>query len=92
MNLRKEDSFKEKLAAITLVMADKLIKREELERIWGEIRMFKFIEFAEEKGKIEVAANMLKDGESEEKVKKYTGLSDEQIEKVKEYLKTQGTH
>ena len=58
--------------------------------------MFKFIEFAEgkgiEKGKLDVAASMLKDGESEEKVKKYTGLSDEQIEKVKEYLKTQGTH
>jgi hypothetical protein len=62
--------------------------------------MFKFIEFAEgkgiekgvEKNKFDVASNMLLGGESEEKVKKYTGLSDEQIQKIKEYIKTQGTH
>jgi hypothetical protein len=100
MQLNIDQTVKEKLVAITLVMADKLIRRDELEKIWEEIRMFKFIEFAEgkgiekgiEKGKFDVASNMLVDGESEEKVKKYTGLSDEQIEKIKEYIKSMGTH
>lgn len=62
--------------------------------------MFKFVEFAEgkgiekgiEKGKLDVAVMMLTDGENEEKIKKYTGLSDEQLEKVKQLIKTQGTH
>jgi hypothetical protein len=45
-----------------------------------------------EKGIEKVAANMLLHGEKEENVKKYTGLSDEQIEKIKEYIKSQGTH
>lgn len=35
---------------------------------------------------------MLLDGKSEEKVKKYNSLSDEQIEKIKEYFKSQGAH
>ena len=43
MNLKKEDSFKEKLAAITLVMADKLIKREQLEKIWEAQRLIIFV-------------------------------------------------
>lgn len=64
VSLNKAQVIKEKLTAITLVMADKLIRRDELEKIWEDVKMFKFIEFAEGKG----------------------------IEKVKEYIKAQGTH
>ena len=50
IQISKDEAFKQKLVAITLVMSDKLIKREELNKIWEEIRMFKFIEYAEGKG------------------------------------------
>jgi predicted transposase/invertase (TIGR01784 family) len=55
----------------------------------------KGIEKGMEIGIEKVAANMLSHGENEENVKKYTGLSDEQIEKIKEYIKSiksKGTH
>ncbi|QXM05186.1 hypothetical protein [Crassaminicella indica] len=43
-------SLKEKVIAMTLVASDKIVDREELEKIWEVVRMFKFIEFAEKKG------------------------------------------
>lgn len=37
-----------------------------------------------QKGKLEIAKVMVKEGESNEKIKKYTGLSDDEINKVRE--------
>ncbi|WHH57388.1 DUF4351 domain-containing protein [Petroclostridium sp. X23] len=42
--------IKEKIIALTLVLSNKFMDRKILENIWEEIKMFKFIEFAEEKG------------------------------------------
>jgi hypothetical protein len=42
--------IKEKIIALTLVLSNKFMDRKILESIWEEIKMFKFIEFAEEKG------------------------------------------
>jgi hypothetical protein len=41
------------------------------------------LDTAREEGKIEVAKEMLKDNESIEKIIKYTGLTKQQIEKIK---------
>lgn len=35
---------------------------------------------------------MLADGEPEEKIKKYTGVTDEDIERIKMFIATQGEH
>ena len=39
--------------------------------------------FDDEKGKIEIALEMIKDGESDDKIRKYTSLSQEQLERIK---------
>ncbi|KOA20099.1 hypothetical protein CLHOM_14690 [Clostridium homopropionicum DSM 5847] len=44
------------------------------------------------KGKLYVAKNMLIDGKSEEKIKKYTGVTDKDIEKIKKIIEAQGEH
>ena len=44
----------------------------------------KIAEEAEERGIIKTAKNMLKDGISKDKKSRYTGLSVEEIEKLKE--------
>ncbi|KOA18744.1 hypothetical protein CLHOM_30280 [Clostridium homopropionicum DSM 5847] len=54
--------------------------------------MVKGIEKGLEKAKFDVAQNMLADGESEEKIKKYTGVTDKDIERIKKMLETQGEH
>ena len=64
--------------------------------------MFKFIEYAEGKGmekgvekgveKATIVTAMLLKGESEDNIIKETGLSSEQINKIKEILKAQGAH
>ena len=48
--LAVESELKKKIVVSVLVMSDKLVEREFLEGIWEEIHMYKFIEFAEEKG------------------------------------------
>jgi len=50
------------------------------------------IEKGIEKAKFDVVQNMLADGESEEKIKKYTGVSDKDIEGIKKVIETQGKH
>lgn len=102
IQISEDEAFKQKLVAITLVMSDKLINREELNSIWEEIRMFKFIEYAEGKGiekgvdkgveKATTVAAMLLKGESEDAIIKETGLNSEQINKIKEIFKAQGAH
>ncbi len=41
---------KEKLIAMTLVAGNKLVSKEEISKIWEEIKMLTFMEYAEEKG------------------------------------------
>ncbi|WP_052219637.1 hypothetical protein [Clostridium homopropionicum] len=45
-----------------------------------------------EEAKIDIVKNMLADGESEEKIKKYTGVTDKDIEKIKKIIEAQGEH
>lgn len=45
-----------------------------------------------EEAKVDVVKNMLVDGEPEEKIKKYTGVTDEDIEIIKRLISTQGEH
>jgi hypothetical protein len=48
--LNVDINIKEKIIAMTLVAADKMVEREQLKNIWEEIKMLKVIEFAREKG------------------------------------------
>lgn len=45
-----------------------------------------------EKGIKLTAENMIKDGESAEKIKKYTGLNEETINELKKLIETKGEH
>ncbi|KOA21562.1 hypothetical protein CLHOM_00210 [Clostridium homopropionicum DSM 5847] len=45
-----------------------------------------------EKEKFDIVHNMLADGESEEKIKKYTGVTDKDIEKIRKIIEAQGEH
>jgi uncharacterized protein YerC len=45
-----------------------------------------------EKEKFDIVQNMLMDGESEEKIKKYTGVTDKDIERIKRMIEAQGEH
>jgi uncharacterized protein YuzE len=48
--LNVDINIKEKIVAMTLVAADKMVEREQLKNIWEEIKMLKVIDFAREKG------------------------------------------
>ncbi|KPA11519.1 hypothetical protein MHK_008259, partial [Candidatus Magnetomorum sp. HK-1] len=50
IELLKQDPTKELLVAATLMMANKIIDKETFDELWREIKMFKVLEFAEEKG------------------------------------------
>ena len=50
IELLKQDPTKELLVAATLMMANKIIDKETFDELWKEIKMFKVLEFAEEKG------------------------------------------
>lgn len=45
-----EQQEQEKLVASILVLANRFLSKEQMEQIWEVIRMYKFMEFAEEKG------------------------------------------
>jgi hypothetical protein len=48
--LNIDNMTKEKIVAMTLVAADKMVERDQLKNIWEEIKMLKIIDFAREKG------------------------------------------
>jgi len=52
----------------------------------------KGIEKGMEKAKLDVVQNMLAEGESEDKIKKYTGVTDKDIQKIRKILEAQGEH
>lgn len=54
--------------------------------------MEKGIEKGIEKAKLDVVQNMLAEGESEDKIKKYTGVTDKDIQKIRKILEAQGEH
>ena len=45
-----DDSIRGKVIALTLVMSNKLVESELLDKIWEEIKMLKILKYAEEKG------------------------------------------
>ena len=61
--LIKDESIRNKIIALTLVVSNKLVEPEILEEIWEEIKMLKILKFAEDKG-IEKGR---KEGKSEER-------------------------
>ena len=52
----------------------------------------KGIERGREIEKFDIVQNMLVDGESKDKIKKYTGVTDTDIERISKILETQGEH
>ena len=47
----KDENIKNKVIALTMVMANRLVEAELLEKIWEEVKMLKILKFAEDKGK-----------------------------------------
>ena len=47
----KDENLRNKVIALTMVMSNRLVEAELLERIWEEIKMLKILKYAEDKGK-----------------------------------------
>lgn len=94
INLKK--SHYEALVAAIMVLVDKFIGEKDFNEIWEEISMLNVIKFAEKKGmekgmekgieveKIKTAKSMLAEGMDIKLIEKFTGLSTETIEKLKQ--------
>ncbi len=89
-----EPDLRCKVRELTLIISDKIVDRKILDELWEELRMFKVIKYAEEKGMEKgkkqereiVAKNMLSLGLEDELVIKATGLDQSIIEKLKKTL------
>jgi len=47
----RDENIKNKVIALTMVMANRLVEAELLEKIWEEVKMLKILKYAEDKGK-----------------------------------------
>mgnify|MGYP000843881700 FL=1 len=47
----RDENLKNKVIALTMVMANRLVEAELLEKIWEEVKMLKILKYAEDKGK-----------------------------------------
>ena len=47
----KDETLRNKVIALTMVMSNRLVEADLLERIWEEIKMLKILKYAEDKGK-----------------------------------------
>ena len=47
----KDENLRNKVIALTMVMSNRLVEADLLERIWEEIKMLKILKYAEDKGK-----------------------------------------
>lgn len=65
INLPIDEVTKKKIIVATLVLSDKLVGRDLLEKLWEDIHMYKFIEFAEEKGMLKGKAEGEAKGKAE---------------------------
>lgn len=63
-----DEEIKKKIIVATLVLSDKLVEREFLEKLWEGIHMYKFIEFAEEKGMLKGIEKGMQKGREEGKI------------------------
>ena len=46
----RDENIKNKVIALTMVMANRLVEAELLEKIWEEVKMLKILKYAEDKG------------------------------------------
>ena len=85
-----EKELRNKVRELTLILADKIVDQKILDELWEELRMFKVVKYAEEKGmekeRETVAKNMLSLGIEDELVIKATGLDQSIIDKLKKSL------
>ena len=89
-----EKELRNKVRELTLILADKIVDQKILDELWEELRMFKVVKYAEEKGLEEgkkqeretVAKNMLSLGIDDELIIKATGLDQSIIDKLKKSL------
>ena len=97
INLEKQlpgTELRNKVRELTLILADRIVDRKILDELWEELRMFKVIKYAEEKGmekgkeegKETVAKNLLSKGMDDEFVMETTGLDKTIIERLKKSL------
>jgi len=93
-----EKELRNKVRELTLILADKIVDQKILDELWEELRMFKVVKYAEEKGmekglekgkkqeRETVAKNMLSMGIEDELIIKATGLDQSIIDKLKKSL------
>ena len=85
-----EKELRNKVRELTLILADKIVDQKILDELWEELRMFKVVKYAEEKGiekeRETVAKNMLSLGIDDELIIKATGLDQSIIDKLKKSL------
>jgi len=89
-----EKELRNKVRELTLILADKIVDQKILDELWEELRMFKVLKYAEEKGmekgmkkgKETVAKNLLSKGMDDKFVMETTGLDQSIIDKLKKSL------
>ncbi|HNS79767.1 MAG TPA: hypothetical protein PKM17_14060, partial [Syntrophorhabdus sp.] len=93
-----EKELRNKVRELTLILADKIVDQKILDELWEELRMFKVVKYAEEKGmekglekgmkkgKETVAKNLLSKGMDDKFVMETTGLDQSIIDKLKKTL------
>ena len=85
-----EKELRNKVRELTLILADKIVDQKILDELWEELRMFKVVKYAEEKGmekgKETVAKNLLSKGMDDKFVMETTGLDQSIIDKLKKSL------
>ena len=85
-----EPEVRSKVRELTLILADKIVDQKILDELWEELRMFKVVKYAEEKGmekgKETVAKNLLSKGMDDKFVMETTGLDQSIIDKLKKSL------
>ena len=93
-NQLPDPDVRSKVRELTLILADRIVDQKILDELWEELRMFKVIKYAEDKGlekgkeqeRENVAKNMLSLGIEDDLVMKATGLEQSIIERLKKNL------
>ncbi|NLV26836.1 MAG: DUF4351 domain-containing protein [Methanomicrobiales archaeon] len=86
----RDENLRNKVIALTMVISNRLVEADLLERIWEEIKMLKILKYAEDKGKEQGIVIGVEQGKIEEKrvlierllVKKFGPLPKDTLDRI----------
>jgi len=89
-----DEELRNKVRELTLILSNRIVDKEILDTLWGELRMLKVIKYAEDKGREKgreeerktVAKNLLSLGMGDDYIMKATGLDKKIIDAIKKTI------